>query len=344
MDDERDAKTRKSATDPIFKQVMLTLFQGWAVDIQTEVEVGLAPLRVDVVIGIRRQEVLGDLLDQTPFGHFQNDNIVEFKGLGDALTIDNVYRIVMRSYHYFLERGVSVSDLTVTIICARTPRKVLAHPGFGFQKIAEGYYLCDALGVPVYLIATNELPLEPMYYSLLLFASSKVRSQTIIEDIVKNKAEQYFAPAFLLHPKTTVEVLDMAKRRDQLEENLKIIARDMGPRLIPFINPEDLFRESTPEQRLEGLDAQQRLEGLDAQQRLEGLDAQQRLEGLDAQQRLEGLDAQQRLEGLDAQQRLEGLTPAQQLQGLSPEDIRDALSDEDRQALRQLLDDQDNGP
>ena len=90
----------------------------------------------------------------------------------------------------------------------------------------------------------------------------------------------------------------MAKRRDQLEENLKIIARDMGPRLIPFINPEDLFRESTPEQRLEGL---------------------------------------------DAQQRLEGLTPAQQLQGLSPEDIRDALSDEDRQVLRQLLDDKDNG-
>ena len=99
----------------------------------------------------------------------------------------------------------------------------------------------------------------------------------------------------------------MSKRRNQIEENLKIIARDMGPRLIPFINPEDLFRESTPEQRLEGL------------------------------------DAQQRLEGLDAQQRLEGLTPAQQLQGLSPEDIRDALSDEDRQVLRQLLDDKDNG-
>ena len=298
MDDERDAKTRKSAADPIFKQVMLTLFQGWAVDIQTEVEVGLAPLRVDVVIGIRIPELFDELPIHTPFGHFQNDNILEFKGLGDPLTIDNVYRIVMRSYHYFLERGVSVSDLTVTIICARTPRKVLSHPGFGFQKIAEGYYLCDALGVPVYLIATNELPLEPMYYSLLLFASSKARSQTIIEDIVKNKAEQYFAPAFLLHPKITVEVLDMAKRRDQLEENLKIIARDMGPRLIPFINPEDLFRESTPEQRLEGL---------------------------------------------DAQQRLEGLTPAQQLQGLSPEDIRDALSDEDRQVLRQLLDDKDNG-
>ena len=45
----------------------------------------------------------------------------------------------------------------------------------------------------------------------------------------------------------------MAKRRDRIEENLKIIARDMGPRLIPFMNLEDIFRELTPEQRLQGL-------------------------------------------------------------------------------------------
>ena len=70
----------------------------------------------------------------------------------------------------------------------------------------------------------------------------------------------------------------MAKRRNQLEENLKILAQNMGSQLIPYMNPEDLFRESTPEQRL---------------------------------------------------------------QGVSPEDILDALSDEDRQALRQLLEDQD---
>ena len=153
----------------------------------------------------------------------------------------------------------------------------------------QSYYLCDALGVPVYLIATNELPIEPMYYSLLLFACSKVRSQTIIEDIVKNEAVHYLSYAFQLHPKITVEVLEMAKRRNQIEENLKIIARDMGPRLIPFMNLEDIFRELTPEQLLEGLEATQLLEKLPL------------------------------------------------------EDIVNHLSDEDRQALRQLLDDKDNG-
>ena len=60
----------------------------------------------------------------------------------------------------------------------------------------------------------------------------------------------------------------MAKRRNQLEENLKILAQNMGSQLIPYMNPEDLFRESTPEQRLQGLDAEQRLQGLDAASRV----------------------------------------------------------------------------
>ena len=212
MDNNRDAERRKSATDPIFKQVMLTLFQGWEVNIQTEV-------------------------------------------------------------------------------------KVLSHPGFGFQKIGEGYYLCHAFDVPVYLIATNELPLEPMYHSLLLFASSEVKIQPIVEDILKKG--QFFVFLSLLHLKLAEEALVMAKRRDRIEENLKILAEGLGPRLVPYIAPEDRLRDLTPDQLLAGLDVDQLLARLDAEQRLAGLSLEDRING---------------------------------------------LSDEDRQALRQLLDDQDNGP
>jgi hypothetical protein len=68
-----------------------------------------------------------------------------------------------------------------------------------------------------------------------------------------------------------VRVLEMAKRRNPIEEHLKNLAECLGPQLVPYINAEDLFRELTLAQRLEGLDADQRLEGLDADQRLEGL-------------------------------------------------------------------------
>jgi hypothetical protein len=63
---------------------------------------------------------------------------------------------------------------------------------------------------------------------------------------------------------------------------------------------------------------------------------------INLEDRVHDLTPAQRLQGLDAAQRLQGLDAAQRLQGLALEDIRDSLSDEERQALRQLLDDQES--
>ena len=101
MNSERDSETGKSAIDPIFKHMITALFQGQGINIQTEVEVGLFPLRIDVVIGIQTPEALRAIRGQTPYEHFLNDNILEFKGPGDALTIDGFYRILTRSFRYF---------------------------------------------------------------------------------------------------------------------------------------------------------------------------------------------------------------------------------------------------
>ena len=81
----------------------------------------------------------------------------------------------------------------------------------------------------------------------------------------------------------------MAKRRDLIEENVKILAEGLGPRLVSYMSLED------------------------------------RLRGLTLAQRLQGLDIEQLLQGLSLEDRING------------------LSDEELQALRQLLDDHDNG-
>jgi hypothetical protein len=54
------------------------------------------------------------------------------------------------------------------------------------------------------------------------------------------------------------------------------------------------------------------------------------------------INLEDRVHDLTPAQRLQGLDVAQRLQGLALEDIRDSLSDEERQALRQLLDDQES--
>ena len=172
------------------------------------------------------------------------------------MTINGYNQFLGRSRLYLSAHNVTTSELTVTIICAGTPRTVLSQPEIGFQQIAEGYYFRDHRGLKVYLIAINELPIAPVNYSLLLFASSKVKSREIIEEFVEKHLEEYVDYTYLIHPPITKEIVNMAKKRYSLpRKNLEFIAQDIGPELAPFINPEDRVRDLTPELRLQGLDA-----------------------------------------------------------------------------------------
>ena len=80
MNNRRDAETSQSAIDPIFKQMMTSLFQGRGIDIQTEVEVSRLPLRIDVIIRVATQAALHAIQAVTPFWFFLIHNILEFKG------------------------------------------------------------------------------------------------------------------------------------------------------------------------------------------------------------------------------------------------------------------------
>ena len=180
----------------------------------------------------------------------------------------------------------------------------------GFQQSEAGYYSCKGFGLEIYLIAINELPMAPVYYSLLLFASSKVRSQELIEEIVKNERMEYLAYAYQLHPELTEEISKMA---DRYTRNLEYIAQNMGQDLLPYISSED---------RVRGLSVEDRIKDLSDEERHALLNKLLAAE-----------------DGLTPAQRLEGLT----LEDIPPEDIVNRLSNEKRQAIRQLLDDQENG-
>jgi hypothetical protein len=273
MENERDTKSRKSATDPIFKRVMLTLFQAWDVDIQTEVEVSRLPLRVDVIIRIATQEALRAIQSVTPFWFCLIHNILEFKGPRDPLTIWEYDRILARARLYRSTHKVPFSELTLTMICAQTPRKILSHPKLGFERIRAGYYFSDHHGLNVYLIAINELPTVPVNHLFLLFASSQVKLQEVIKEIVITENVEQLAYAYRMHPKLTKEISNMA---DKYTRNLEYIAQNMGQDLLPYMSIEDRVRDLTPAERLEGLTPSEQLQGLSLEDILDALDDEKR--------------------------------------------------------------------
>ena len=282
MDNERDSGIGQAAIDPIFKQMMTVLFQGVGTDIQTEVEVSRLPLRVDVIIRIATQEALRAIQSVTPFWFFLIHNILEVKGPRDPLTIWEYDRILARARLYRSTHKVPFSELTLTMICAQTPRKLLSHPKLGFERHRAGYYFSDHKGLNVYLIAINELPTVPVNYSFLLFASSQARIQEVIKEIVITENVELLAYAYRMHPKLTKEISNMA---DKYTRNLEYIAQNMGQDLLPYMSIEDRIRDLTPAQRLEGLDAAQRLEGLTPSEQLQGLSLEDILETLDDEKR-----------------------------------------------------------
>jgi hypothetical protein len=282
MNNKRNAETGRAAIDPIFKQMMTEMFQGPGINIQTEVEVARLPLRIDVIIRIATQEALRAIQALTPFWFFLIHNILEFKGPGDALTINGYNRILGRARLYLSKPDVSESELTLTLICAQTPRKILSHPKIGFERIREGYYFSDHRGLNVYLIAINELPTVPVNYSLLLFASSKVKRQEIIKEIVINELAEYIAYAYRIDPELTKEISNMA---DKYTRNLQYIARTMWPDLLPYISIEDRIRDLSDEDRRVLLQLWADQERLTPAQRLQGLSLEDIRDGLSDEER-----------------------------------------------------------
>ena len=264
MNNERDSEIGQSAIDPIFKQMMIALFQGQGIDIQTEVEVSRLPLRVDVIIRIATQQALLAIQSVTPFWFFLIHNILEFKGPGDPLTIWEYDRILARARLYRSTHKVFFFELTLTMICAQTPRKVLSHPKLGFERIRSGYYFSDPRGLNVYLIAINELPTVRVNYSLLLFASSQVKLQEVIKEIVITENVEQLEYAYRMHPKLTKEISNMA---DKYTRNLEYIAQNMGQDLLPYMSIEDRIRDLTPAQQLQGLSLEDILDTLDDEKR-----------------------------------------------------------------------------
>lgn len=100
---------------------------------------------------------------------------------------------------------------------------------------------------------------------------------------------------------------------DRYTRNLEYIAQNMGQDLLPYISSED---------RVRGLSVEDRIKDLSDEERHALLNKLLATE-----------------DGLTPAQRLEGLT----LEDIPPEDIVNRLSNEKRQAIRQLLDDQENG-
>jgi len=287
-DSNTKSATEREEIDPVFKDVLTFRFGELNIPLQTQVEVGRLPRTIDVLVIIEQQCYLLKVRLETPFGHFRVYNQIEFKGKGDALTIHGYHLILARAHLYLGEEKISASDMTVTIISARKPTKVLHHcqNDVKWEAIGDGHYVNNEL-LPVHLIVINELPIEPKNYPLLLFAASEKKFRQFLERIVEEDNSAYIYYAYRIKPELTKEVLEMAGRSREYQKNLEFIAKDIGEKLIPFLSKEKMLEHITPEERLSGLTPEELLSGLTPRERLSGLTLEELVRILPSEERKE---------------------------------------------------------
>jgi len=271
-DNNTKSTTERTEIDPVFKEVMTFDFGQLGILLQTQVEVSRLPRTMDVRVVLKQAGALKKVMEKTAFSYFRFYNQIEFKGKEDALTRAGYHLILGRANLYLGGEDISAKEMTVTIVSARKPINVLRHcqDDVRWEEIGIGHYISIDHFLPVHLFVINELPMEPKYYPLLLFASSKKKFRQFVEQIVSEDNTVYIYYAHFVDYELTEEVLEMAGKRSSYQKNMERVAQD----LLSVIGKDKLLEMVTPEERLRGLPPEERVRGLTLEERLRGLDHQ----------------------------------------------------------------------
>lgn len=265
-----NATTERDFLDPVFKEVMIFNFGQLSLPVETQVEVSRLPRTMDALVVLRQTEDLEKVRSETAFSYFRVHNQIEFKGKADPLTRAGYRLILGRTNLYLGENDLSASEMTVTIVSARQPRKVLYHrtEDVRWEKIGVGHYVSTDL-LPVHLFVSNELYIEPKNYPLLLFAASKEKFRQFVSRIVSEDNTIYIYYAHFMDYELTEEVLEMAGKQREYQKNLERITQD----LLSVINKDEILKQMTPDDLARGLSSKEQLSRLnnEEQKRLQQL-------------------------------------------------------------------------
>jgi hypothetical protein len=227
-------------------------FTRLGIPIQTQVEVGHLPLTIDVVLTPRTEAEQQKVKLEIALPDVRAHNLIEFKSENDPLTIFDLQRIEARAKLYMSQNRLLCRDVTITIVCARTPQKVLRHfqEDIKFESLGGGYYRSTD-NLPIHIVAINELEVTPKNYPLLMFATSKRKFEKFLRDAVDrddSDDNSVLTFAYVLKSELIREI-NMPVKNRLSKEALAIIIEDIGDEILSCLSPEERLTGLSPEER-----------------------------------------------------------------------------------------------
>jgi len=117
------------------------------------------PLRIDLLIIKKPKELT---IDKNFARIFRSDNILEYKSPEDYLSVKDFWKVYAYSNLYAsITQGVELSDITLTLVDSRHPRKLLRYlteaRGYTVEETSPGIYEVKGDYLPIQIIEAKKL-------------------------------------------------------------------------------------------------------------------------------------------------------------------------------------------
>lgn len=206
---------------------------------EREHNLGTKPMQIDVLV-IKKNPA--DTIQKNIGRIFRKHNIVEYKSPEDYLSIDDFYKVYGYTCFYkalaSTEDEIKASEMTITFVCNRYPKKLVAHLKsermLKVERQEQGIYYLLGDMFPMQLILTSKLSEETNLW--LKNLTNDLRDNSSVEKLVReysrHEDEELYKSIMNLIIQANQEKFQEARGmcealrelfRDELEEREKIV-------------------------------------------------------------------------------------------------------------------------
>jgi hypothetical protein len=212
---------------PAFLQAMQLELADYrdSLEFKYEYQLTVEPLRIDLLIIKKSKDVA---IDKNIARIFRADNLLEYKSPEDYLSIQDFLKVYAYANLYAaITPGVDLSDITLTFVENRRPRKLLHYftriRGYIVRETSPGIHQVSGDYMPIQVIESKKLSESENLWLKSLSNDLEVRSMDVILEEGRKlrrreEIDAYLDIIFRANPKTYLEVQKM--RYPTLEELL----------------------------------------------------------------------------------------------------------------------------
>jgi hypothetical protein len=219
---------RKLRWHPAFLQAMQAELFDYReyLEFKPEFPLTAAPLQIDLLIIKKTKDVA---IDKNIARIFRSDNVVEYKSPEDYLSVKDFWKVyAYANFYAAITPGVELSDVTLTFVESRHPRKLLRYlsstRGYTVEETSPGIYLVSGDYLPIQIIETGKLSKGENLWLQSLKEGLKGSGLDAInkekERVPGINLDAYMDVVIRASPRVVMEVETMAKRRETLEDVL----------------------------------------------------------------------------------------------------------------------------